>query len=52
MLAAVERHAAEAHPSDAWRLGPQPLDVLRNEVAGLARRMETIERSLGAGRVT
>ena len=49
LLAAVERHGAEAHAEETWRSGPS-LDDLRGRVAGLGRRVETIERSLGTRR--
>lgn len=49
LLTAVERHATEAHAEQAWRAGPT-LEDLRSQVAGLGRRVTTLERSLGLGR--
>jgi len=49
LLAAVERHATEAHAQEPWRWGPS-LDDLRGQVVQLGRRVETIERSLGTRR--
>ena len=46
LLAAVERHAAGDHVDALWRGGPS-LDDLRRQVAGLGRRLETLEQSLG-----
>lgn len=48
LLAAVERHAVEGHVEPSWRSGPT-LHDLRRQVAGLGRRVETLELALREG---